>query len=94
MRRLTTGGWGWVAVPILVAVVDGHALREHALGRTAEAHTMSRSFFIAIHHPLRRWPVSVGVVSTLWHLTTGWNPLARIGNAWIAYCTPTQGEQR
>ena len=93
MRRLTIGGWGWVAVPVLVAVVDGHALREHALGRTEEAHTMSRSFFIAIRHPLRRWPVSVGVGVTLWHLWTGWNPLARLGNAWITYCTPTQGEQ-
>lgn len=90
MRRLTIGGWGWVCVPILVAVVDGEALRRYAIGRTEVPHTMSRSFFTAVRHPVRRWPVSLSVGGTLFHLFTGWNPLSSLGDALIKFWTPTK----
>lgn len=88
--RLTVGGWGWVLVVCVVVIIDGIALRRHVRGATLDAHTMSRSFFNAISHPVRRWPVAASALGTMVHLFTGWNPLARLGS-WLLGTGKPQG---
>lgn len=78
------------AAGVTPAVVDVVAIRRHALGRTEVAHTMSRSFYVTVRHPVRKWPVVLATTGLLWHLGTGWNPAARLGD-WAIRHTTTQG---
>lgn len=77
--RISLGGWGWVGIAGVVTVVDGVALHLEATGRVIEAPTMSRSFFLATRHPVRRWPVLVSWLVLTVHLFTTWNdPIRRL----------------
>lgn len=81
--RITVGGWGWIGVAGVVVTADGIALWREATGRVEVAPTMSRSFWLSLCHPVRRWPTAAAWAGITVHLCSQWNDPIRRTGAWV-----------